>query len=245
MRMIRHLLKLLYPPVCPICDGVGEQMLTDDGVGRICEDCAKKLPRVESPYCMRCGKPLGSLREHREYCEDCMRGSHAFTQGRAAFVYRGELVGTMHRLKYSNRRDYAPVLAREAYQMHADWIKRIAPEAILPVPLHPIRQRERGYNQALLLAREISRLSGIPLDDKLLLRVEYTQKQRTLDPAQRKNNLKNAFQTSRKIVQLSRVLLIDDIYTTGSTADAATQALRAAGIRDVYLLCICTGGEVQ
>lgn len=247
--MIRQILqtitKILYPPVCPVCGEVRPQMLTDDGTGRICPSCERRIIRVQSPYCMRCGKPLAGVHEGAEYCEDCRRHSHSYTQGRAVFVYRGAMIGTMHRFKYSNRRDYAPVLAREAYRAHADWIRRIAPQAVIPVPLHRARRRSRGYNQAELLARELSRLSGIPVDTHLLMRVHNTDRQRTLNPQERKNNLKNAFQTTEKIVQLNKVLLIDDIYTTGSTADAAAEALHRAGIRNVYLLCICIGGEDQ
>lgn len=220
-------------------------MLTDDGTGQICARCRTHIRRVENPYCMRCGKPLAQLHTGWEYCEDCSRQKHSFTQGRAAFVYRGAMIGTMHRLKYSNRRDYAPALAREAYGMHADWIRRIQPQVIVPVPLHPARRRTRGYNQAELLAAAVSRLSGIPMDTELLARVHNTDRQRALNPQERKNNLKNAFQTSKKIVQLEKVLLIDDIYTTGSTADAAADALRRAGVQNVYLLCICIGGEEQ
>lgn len=220
-------------------------MLTDDGTGQICARCGTRIFRVENPYCMRCGKPLATLHMGREYCEDCSRRQHSFTQGKAAFVYRGAMIGTMHRMKYSNRRDYAPVLAREAYGMYGDWIGRIQPQVIVPVPLHRARRRMRGYNQAELLARELSRLSGIPMDAGLLVRVHNTDRQRELNPQERKNNLKNAFQTPKKIVQLEKVLLIDDIYTTGSTADAAADALRRAGVKNVYLLCICIGGEEQ
>ena len=154
------------------------------------------------------------------------------------------MIGTMHRFKYSNRRDYAPVLAREAYGMHADWIRRIQPQMIVPVPLHPARRRTRGYNQAELLAGEVSRLSGIPMDADLLIRTHNTDRQRALNPQERKNNLKNAFQTSKKIVQLEKVLLIDDIYTTGSTIEACARALRASGISRIYFVVICmTGGR--
>ncbi len=239
------LLKLLYPPVCPICDRVLPQRLTDDGIGRICTDCEPSLIRVKEPFCMRCGKTLARTDAVQEYCDDCRRKTHVFTQGRAAFVYSGAVIGTMHRFKYSNRRDYAPVLARELYRMHGAWIQRIAPDAVIPVPLHPKRRRMRGFNQAALLARQIARLSGIPLEEKLLVRTQNTQRQKALDAHERKNNLKNAFQTTKKIVQLEKVLLIDDIYTTGSTADAAAAALVQAGVKKIYVLCVCIGGEDQ
>lgn len=222
-----------------------DQLFGDDGIGRICPVCQTQIVRVKGAFCMRCGKPLGSRHSGKEYCTDCARTAHLFTQGRAVFVYRGAMIGAMHRLKYGNRRDYAPIFARAAYEAHADWIRRIAPDVLLPVPLHSKRRRARGYNQAELLARELSFLSGLPLETQLLRRVHNTQRQRQLSASQRKNNLKNAFQITKKIVQSKKVLLIDDIYTTGSTADAAAAALLGAGAACVYLLCICIGEEDQ
>ena len=163
-------------------------------------------------------------------------------KGRAVFVYQGAVIGSMHRLKYGNRRDFAATFAKEAYEMHGDWIRRIAPQALIPVPLHPKRRRERGYNQAELLAETLSDLTGIPVEKKMLLRKVNKRPQKQLSAGERKNNLKNAFQMSKKRVQLVKVLLIDDIYTTGSTVDAAAQTLMAAGIKKVYGLWIWIGG---
>ncbi len=234
-------LRLLFPGACPICDEVEEQTVTGDGVPRICPACEARVRRVRGPYCMRCGKPLAGADGRREYCGDCMKKEHKFVQGRAVFVYQGAIIGSMHRLKYSNRRDYATVFAREAFETYAPWLARVAPQAIIPVPLHPKRRKKRGYNQAALIAAEISRLTGIPLREDLLQRSRNTDPQKNLNHEERKNNLKNAFQIAKNIVQLDKVLLIDDIYTTGSTADAAAGALARAGVGQVYVLCICIG----
>ena len=219
-----------------------EQLLADDGVARICPKCEKKLVRVRQPFCMKCGKPLEADRVRREYCADCMRAAHLFSQGRAVYVYQGAVIGSMHRMKYANRRDYAAIYAREAYETYGSWIQRIAPDAIIPIPLHPKRKRERGYNQAELIAKALADLTGVPVRKNLLLRTVHTQPQKQLSAKERKNNLKNAFQMSEKIVQLEKVLLIDDIYTTGSTVDAASEALMGAGVKKIYVLCICIGG---
>lgn len=242
MKIIRFLTKLLFPDSCPVCGEVQEQFLTDDCGTRVCPDCEKKLKRVAQPHCMKCGKPLEAGHICREYCADCARWSHAFVQGKAVFVYQGAIIGSMHRFKYGNRRDYAQFFAREAYEAYGSWIRRIAPDALVPVPLHKKRRRARGYNQAQLLAEALAELTGVPVEKKLLLRAADTQPQRRLNARERKNNLKNAFQTSKKIVQLEKVLLIDDIYTTGSTVDAAAEALMRVGVKKVYVLCICIGG---
>ena len=246
MKIIKFMVKLLFPGCCPICGEVSEQLLVEcfskEQAAQICPDCEKKLVRVSPPFCLRCGKPLAEGFAGSEYCTDCGKKSHAFVQGRAVFVYQGAVIGSMHRLKYGNRRDFAATFAKEAYEMHGDWIRRIAPQALIPVPLHPKRRRERGYNQAELLAETLSDLTGIPVEKKMLLRKVNTRPQKQLSAGERKNNLKNAFQMSKKRVQLEKVLLIDDIYTTGSTVDAAAQTLMAAGIKKVYVLCICIGG---
>jgi ComF family protein len=241
-KSIEFIEKILFPDSCVICGAVPEQFLTgNEEFTGICPSCEKKLVRVKAPFCMRCGKPLGPG-SRQEYCEDCKRGAHAFTQGRAVFVYQGPIIGSMHRLKYSDRRDYAPVFAREAWRGLHGWIERIRVDAIVPIPLHKKRQRIRGYNQAELLARELSEISGVPLVTDLLVRKGNTKPQKMLNSSERKNNLKNAFQIDKKRVQLGKVLIIDDIYTTGSTVDAAAAALRSAGITKVYVLCICIGG---
>lgn len=236
------LTKLLFPGSCPICTEVQPQRITGDGVGGICPSCEKKLRRVRQPVCLRCGKPLGEGHARREYCADCEKKPHVFVQGRAVFVYQGAIIRSMYRLKYGNRRDYAPIFAREAYEALGEWIRRIRPEAIIPVPLHPLRRRSRGYNQAELIAVALSKLTGIPLELKLAERKINTCPQKELNERERKNNLKNAFQISTNSVQLTKVLLVDDIYTTGSTVDAVAETLMRAGISKVYVLCICIGG---
>lgn len=242
MYITNFLTRLLFPGSCPICGEVEPQRMLGNGTAHICPACEKKLLRVRQPVCLKCGKPLGEDRTRIEYCMDCKNKTHSFVQGRAVFVYQGAITLGMYRLKYSNRRDYAPIFAGEAYETQKDWLRRIQPEAIIPVPLHPTRRRSRGYNQAELIADALSKLSGIPLERRLVERRVNTLPQKELNVQKRKNNLKNAFQMSKNIVQLTKVLLVDDIYTTGSTVDAVAEVLMRAGIREVYVLCICIGG---
>lgn len=245
MPLIKFLTKLLFPAACPICGEIQAQYVTRENMARICPSCKKSIRYVTAPFCLRCGKPLGKGGMRREYCADCAKGRHSFTQGRAVLVYAGGVARSMYRMKYGNRRDYAPVFAREAYEMLGGWLSHIQPQAIIPVPLHPARERRRGYNQAELLARSLSELAGIPAEPFLVSRRVNTRPQKELNADERKNNLKNAFQMSKNSVHLEKVLLIDDIYTTGSTVDALAETLRKAGIEKVYVLCICTGGDDQ
>ena len=227
------LLDLLYPPRCPICDSV---VLPGEG---ICTACKKKVRPAVQPVCMKCGKPLSDGR--KEYCRDCSRKKHAFIRGNALWVYENEVKSSIYRFKYQDRREYAKVYAWEIAKQHGKFMKSRGIGVIVPVPLHKKRKRRRGYNQAELLAKELGKLLGLPVRTDLLVRVRDTKPQKTLNDTERKNNLKEAFKTTENIVQLQYVLVVDDIYTTGSTLDAAASALIQAGAAGVYTCCIGIG----
>jgi ComF family protein len=228
-----NILDIIFPKRCPFCDGVippGWQ---------ICDDCTGKAELVTEPVCKRCGKPIENSR--REYCGDCERKKHFYDAGKAVFVYQGAVQRSLYRFKYANRREYASFYGEMACIQYARWISTLGIEAVIPIPLHRKRRQERGYNQAELLADEIGRRMGIPVEKKLLLRCLNTRPQKELDDRERKKNLKKAFIITQNIVQLRKVLLVDDIYTTGSTVDAAAECLKKSGIQKVYVLCISIG----
>lgn len=231
---MKEVLHLLFPKRCPICDSV---FYFKKGKYGICPVCRDKLTVVQEPVCKICGKPVEG--ERREMCGDCQKRRHAFVQGKALWIYKGAVKKSIHRLKYSNRREYAIAYGQEMESRYGDWIRRHSFEAIIPIPLHKKRKRQRGYNQAELIGREISRLTGIPLRKDILMRCVSTVPQKDLNDEERKKNLKNAFIIAKNNVGLEKVLLVDDIYTTGSTMDSAAEALKGAGISEVY--CISTG----
>ena len=236
--------ELLFPSRCVICEEIlPQQMEHPVRESCICASCRKKIYPAGEHFCMRCGKPLGRHGQQKEYCSDCRSKKHEFVQGRGVYIYRGEMIKSMYRFKYSNCRVYAKTYAQEAVRRHGRWLEQIGVEAILPVPLHKKREQTRGYNQAKLLADEIGKLTGIPVIADLFVRTAKTVPQKQLNDEERKNNLKNAFKLSKNSVQLEKVLLVDDIYTTGSTVDAAARTLKDAGIRQIYVLCFCIGEE--
>lgn len=225
---------LLFPRRCPVCHEVVEEP------GKlVCSICSTRLPYVKEPFCRKCGKPL--LTEEREYCQDCVRKTHGFRQGRAPFVYDRVMRQSIARFKYGGRREYAAFYAEEILRRCAREALLWKAEAFLPIPLHPKKRRKRGYNQAELLARELSRRSGIPVDKNLLLRVKNTRAQKELNDRERRENLKNAFALQKGSVPYRTVILVDDIYTTGSTMDEAARVLRGNGVQTIYFLCICVG----
>lgn len=224
---------ILFPPRCPVCDAV---LHTGQ---RICADCRKEAVCVSEPVCKKCGKPMED--EQREYCADCLKRHHFFAQGKAVFVYGGGIRRSMYRFKYANKREYAEFYAQEAIRLHGEWLEKKGIEAVVPVPMYFWKERGRGYNQAAVFAGALARRLGLPLERHLVRRVRDTTPQKELNDMERKANLKKAFQLVPNIVQYKRVLLVDDIYTTGSTVDAVAQVLLGGGVQEVYVLCISIG----
>lgn len=229
----RKLLNLLYPLRCPICDEVAEVRTL------ICPECQKKIHQVMEPVCKKCGKPLAD--ERREFCFDCQRKKHGFDQGKALWIYEKEVRESIYRFKYQNKREYGMVYGREMAKKYGTWIKSRGIQAIVPIPLHKKRKQKRGFNQAEILAKELGRCLGIPVRTDLLVRVMDTKPQKILNDTERKNNLKKAFKTTKSVVQLKYILIVDDIYTTGSTLDAAAAVLKESGVWEVYTCCISIG----
>lgn len=235
---------MFYPPRCLVCHG-----LLESGE-KIHNECKKQLYPIENPVCMRCGKPLES--EQWEYCFDCngkrieqqkcrKMGDDIFCQGKALYLYKGGMKQAMYRFKYSNKREYARFFGEEAVARLGEWIKKNEMEAIVPVPLHAKKKRKRGYNQAQVFARELSLYTGLPVEDNWVIRVKNTRPQKELNDVERKNNMKGAFQIRKMGVKYKKVLVVDDIYTTGSTIDAVAEVLGRTGVRSVFSICICIG----
>ncbi len=192
-------------------------------------------------YCLKCGKPL--RKKGAEYCNDCSRIRHLFVQNRALFFYDDRMKRSLYRLKYAGRREYADTFARLATEHLGAYIKGIKADCIMAVPLHKSRLRKRGYNQAALFAKSLSARTGIPFSGSSIKRVRATLPQKGLNPAQRQENLKKAFIIRQNDVESKIVLLVDDIYTTGSTLDALAGEMTEAGAKKVYGLTIAIGRD--
>lgn len=253
--------EIVFPTHCIICDDLMEQ-----GQGQIHRNCKNMLFPVCGAVCMHCGRPVASEKE--EFCYDCSRKETAcnlqakgtFRQGKSLYLYRGEIKQTMYRFKYGNKREYASYFAGQTVEKYGRWLEKIGVDAIIPVPMYKKKEKRRGYNQAAVFARalteaiRVSENTGpdaenksrkIPVyDPGAVLRVRNTRPMKELNDIERKNNLENAFQTTENIVKYRKVLLVDDIYTTGSTADAVSKELLAAGVQEVYFLSICIGKGV-
>ena len=233
MKIKEALASIVFPPRCPVCDEVIH-------VGKdTCDDCRKKVVCIGEPVCKKCGKPLENQR--REYCSDCARKQHYFSQGKAVFVYQGEISQSMYRFKYSNKREYASYYAKEAARIYGGWIRRKQIEAIVPVPMYRWKKKGRGYNQAAVFAMALGERMQLPVEKRMVKRIRNTTPQKELNDVERKANLKKAFQLVPDIVKYKKILIVDDIYTTGSTIDAVAEVLLQAGVEEIYFLCISIG----
>lgn len=225
-------LQLLFPLRCPVCDDILKYPEE-----KVCLTCLKKLRPVTPPWCMKCGK---KLMVQAEYCSDCKRRQHAFRQGRALYEYTSVAL-SVYRFKYGNRREYAEFYGEQMAEYLGDFIRRVEPDALIPVPLHRTRRRARGYNQAELLAKALGRRMGIPVCTDLLVRNKSTSPLKYENPEQRQNNLKKAFIIKQNDVKLKKVIIVDDVYTTGNTMDAVSKVLVAAGVQEIYCVALACG----
>lgn len=226
-----QLLSLFFPRRCAICDGV---------IGKeagICKKCAEKIHFLPDHVCMTCGKKVN---EGVIYCYDCGRKEHNFVRNYAVFPY-DDVRKSLYRFKYNGRAEYAGYYAKAAYNRWGKQIRKLGVEALVPVPLHSSRMRKRGYNQAEELAKELSILTGIPVRTDLVKRCKKTKPLKTLNVSERQNNLKKAFLFTQNDVKLKTIIVIDDIYTTGSTLDAVAAVCMDAGIKQIYGLTVAVG----
>ena len=214
-------LDLLYPPKCAGCSREGQF---------ICESCLNAQPRLLAPYCLACAQPLprGSI------CADCRGTPLAIDAIRAPFLMEGAIRHAIHQLKYGNLRAIAPLLGRIMAEFMSS--EGVSGDALVPVPLHSKRERQRGYNQANLLARETGKLLHISVASGLLSRVSNAPPQaRSQSAADRKANVKDSFYCPNPSGTDGKVLvLVDDVCTTGATLDACAIALKSAGAVRVY-----------
>ncbi len=226
-------LDLIYPRRCPVCDKAVKPF-----GNLICEECKNKIKYIKAPFCQKCGKELKDKRA--VFCYDCAQKEHIYDSGMALFAYPS-VVESVYRFKYRGRQEYAAYYGERIASILGERILALKPDALLPVPIHKSKKKSRGYNQAEVLADEIGRRLGIPVEKNLIQRVRKTAPMKDLSAQERQNNLKKAFKICHNDVKLSTIIIIDDIYTTGSTVDAIASELRKMGIKHIYYVSLAIG----
>ena len=222
--MTRAAANLFLPPACVACGAP---------VATICADCRCRLLPLPAPHCTYCGQPLdpaGSVAHH------CLVAGSDLRQVIVPYCYQDPLDAIIHAFKYSG---YFALAEPLGDLLVAAWPRWLAPpQVIVPVPLHAHRLRERGFNQSALLARRLARATGLPLDERAVLRIKHTMPQVGLNPDERHHNVSGAFAADSARVRHRHILLVDDVFTTGATMHAAASSLVESGAATVSAYCL-------
>ena len=231
-------LDLLFPPLCPLCS----RRLDEGRRDPLCGGCWDGLERLAPPFCVICGLPFGSFgagdqESHR--CEACRRQAPPFIYARAVTLYGDSVRSAIHALKFRGKHSLSRPLGDLLALEGARLIPGERVDCLIPVPLHPRREAQRGFNQALLLARQVGRRWRVPVAEGALRRIVSTRSQTELSGAERRRNVTGAFSLRRPHAVTGRhVLLIDDIFTTGATASECARVLLAGGAASVGVLTV-------
>jgi ComF family protein len=219
------LLDLLFPPRCVICGSAD--------VDWYCAPCRSKIDRILPPLCVHCGRPLD-----RQACSYCRTAPLEIDGIRAIAFFEGNLRKAIHAFKYKHR----PELVRVLGSLVSEYISihPLPADVITAVPLHTVRERSRGYNQSLLLARFLGAQTNLPVWENALTRIRATQPQTQLNAVERIANVQGAFASDTRVAG-RRILLIDDVCTTGATMNACSVALKQCGVRSVWGLALARG----
>ncbi len=224
------LLGFLYPECCQIC-GEARAKAAD---GYVCAGCWREVRFIRPPFCARCGLPFLGAVTHIATCANCHDRELHFESARAAVVAEGVALDVVHRFKYSRALWFEPFLAdllvREAKPALAGegW------DLVVPVPLHPVKEREREFNQAARIGRRLADALGILMRTDLVARTEPTRTQTRLTREERAENVHRAFAPTGAVdLDGASVIVVDDVLTTGATADAVARVLRKIGARRV------------
>ena len=230
------ILDIIYPRRCPICDGIIKErsMLC-------CAECKDLLQLVGQNRCYKCGKPVS---EDVEYCFDCSRKKFTYIEGRAVYVYNDLMKDSIARFKYNGRVEYADYYVWSIVENLGNYIRELEVDAIIPVPIHSTKLNKRGYNQAEIIANKLGKAMNILVIPNALVRVVNTSAQKELDNKQREKNLRHAIKLNPRCNipdDVKKVLIVDDIYTTGSTINACAKQLMYNRCIDVYFVSVSIG----
>jgi competence protein ComFC len=229
---------LVYPEVCQLC---GTARATP-AQGYVCEGCRAKVKFIERPFCERCGRPYQGEITGTFECANCQEMEWHFKSARSAVIARDPVLETIHRYKYSRQLWFEPFLAGLLIDAARPELAKEKWDLIVPVPLYPAKQREREFNQADRLARCLGAATQVPVDRRLIRRVRPTSTQTVLSRVEREENVRGAFAMRRgRRLEGGRVVLVDDVLTTGATTSACAKVLRSAGAGDVCVWTVARG----
>lgn len=242
----QNLLDLLYPPLCLQCKAAIENMTPNDSENRsagalkhFCSSCWKNIRRLAGPSCPTCAIPFPSeaslSHSPQHHCGECREDPPSYSRAVTPFVYEGTLASAIQSFKYRRRN----TLARPLAELLRNDLEGLQIDRVMAIPLYPRRLRSREFNQSLLLAQQIARYLGRPLLIDAMRRVRATPPQVGLSKKERRKNIHRAFSVADPRAVLDRrILLVDDVYTTGATLREGAKTLIGAGAKDVVVAAL-------
>lgn len=234
----KTIIEVLFPKniACLLCN----KELSENTHYSMCNKCLQALPKNNGKTCAKCGEQINS---QSKYCLRCKSQKPKFTQCFSPLLYQKPVTTLIKNFKYNNKRYYSETLGNFLVESYV--LNNLNCDLVFPVPLHEKRQNERGFNQAELLANQLVKQLHIPISTDALKRVKHTQTQTSLTKTERAENVKKAFVvTQKELVKDRTILLVDDVYTTGSTLNECAKVLFKAGAKEVYCLTLAhTMGE--
>lgn len=233
---------LIYPSniYCINCGNI----IDDSRPYALCDICVRTLKWAGGKTCSRCGRALQDD-YGLELCTDCLDTAHVFDKGFTCVEYGAAERELLHRFKYKEQAYLGRKLAEIMYDRIR--IEELVPDLIIPVPMHRRKEKKRGYNQAAVLASNLAKYTGLPYDGTLLVRTVETEAMSRLGALGRRRNIREVFSvpgTKKGRLAGKTILLVDDIYTTGSTADACSQVLLEAGAAGIFVFTFAAGANL-
>ncbi len=230
--IIKNLLDFILPPRCPLCFRPTD--LSDPYT--LCPSCLSGVTLIGPPLCIKCGIPFASSADESHLCGHCLVAMSSYDTARALLTFSGSIRTAIHAFKYENKTYISKTLLglMERSPLGLDFHQY---DVLVPVPLHRNRLRKRGYNQSLLLSREIGQRYSVPVDDRLLRRVRDSAPQIELMGVEREHNVKGVFSVGGDPTEKT-ILLVDDVFTTGATVNECARVLRRAGAKRIDIFTI-------
>jgi len=228
------ILSLIYPAFCLSCGKFIPE-------GFLCPQCLNELKLISPPFCPLCGLPYDISYPSEHLCTECLSGKRHFKMARSAFAYEGVGRELIHSFKFGKKKPLLPFLSQLMWKALSSYPELLSVDLVVSVPLHPKRERERGFNQSALLAKEMAKRTGLPFTPNLLRKVKLTPPQSSLTRKERLKVVKGAFTVAKRgNISLGgkKILLVDDILTTGATADECTRTLLSAGAKEVFVFTL-------
>lgn len=244
--MIEQILNFFFPTdiYCIACgnliDGTREYAL--------CDSCLREIKWISSDSCKICGKSLGFASAMGDVCFECQETEHQFTKGFSCATYEGPVKEILSGLKYKGRPYYAEKMVKVMSDRSQGFIDDVDLDLILPVPMYKKKERKRGFNQSQLIAKGLSSTLGLDYDPHVLEKNRNTAPMSSLSSGERRINLHNSFSlgyNKKNQIENKNILLIDDVYTTGSTADACASVLKDNGASEVYIFTFAAGVNMK